>query len=107
MLRLLVVLTMLQDELKFPVVVRGLITLGCILFVTFPQLPDEFIMVAIVLPLFDFDVSDPSESITIGRGSDGSIKLIVDLCPLFAPPFEPLFTSKTREITLAVGGEDC
>ena len=64
MLRLLVVLTMLQDELKFPVVVRGLITLGCILFVTFPQLPDEFIMVAIVLPLFDFDVSDPSESIT-------------------------------------------
>ena len=64
MLRLLVVLTMLQDELKFPVVVRGLITLGCILFVTFPQLPDEFIMVAIVLPLLDLDVSDPSESIT-------------------------------------------
>ena len=61
---MLVVLTMLQDELKFPVVVRGLITLGCILFVTFPQLPDEFIMVAIVLPLLDFDVSDPSESIT-------------------------------------------
>ena len=55
---------MLQDELKFPVVVRGLITLGCILFVTFPQLPDEFIMVAIVLPLLDLDVSDPSESIT-------------------------------------------
>ena len=64
MLRLLVVLTMLQDELKFPVVVRGLITLGCILFVTFPQLPDEFIMVAIVLPLLDLGVSDPSESIT-------------------------------------------
>ena len=64
MLRLLVVLTMLHDELKFPVVVRGLITLGCILFVTFPQLPDEFIIVAIVLPLLDFGVSDPSESIT-------------------------------------------
>ena len=43
----------------------------------------------------------------IGLGSDGSIKFIVDLCPLLPEAFEPLFTSSTREITLAVGGEDC
>ena len=55
---------MLHDELKFPGVVRGFITLGCILFVTFPQLPEELIIVAIVLPLLDFDDSLLSESIT-------------------------------------------
>ena len=43
----------------------------------------------------------------MGRGSDGSIKLIVDRCPLAPEELEPLFTSRTREITLAVGGEDC
>ena len=46
-------------------------------------------------------------SLPIGRGSEGSIKLIVDLCPLFTELLDPLFTSSTREITLAVGGEDC
>lgn len=109
-LTLLVVFTMLHEEPKFPLLVRWLIFgFGCIVFVTFPQLPDELMMVAIVLPLPlpDFPVSVPSESITMGRGSDGSIKLIVDLCPLFPELFEPLFTSRTREITLAVGGDDC
>ena len=61
---MLVVFTMLHDELKFPGVVRGLTTFGCILFVTFPQLPEELIIVAIVLPLLDLVDSLLSESIT-------------------------------------------
>lgn len=66
-------------------------------------------MVAIVLPppLLGLVASVPSESITMGRGNEGSIKLIVDRCPLAPEELEPLFTSRTREITLAVGGEDC
>ena len=67
LLRVLVVFTMLQDETKLPLLVRWLIfPLGCIFFVTFPQLPDELIIVAIVfpLPLLDLEASTPSESIT-------------------------------------------
>jgi len=58
---------MLHDEPKLPLLVRWLIlAFGCIFFVTFPQLPDELIIVAIVfeLPLPDFAASVPSESIT-------------------------------------------
>ena len=68
MLILLVVFMMLQEVPKLvPVVVRWLIAVfGCMLFVTFPQLPDELMIVANVLPfpLFDLDDSEPSESIT-------------------------------------------
>ena len=66
-LRLLVVFTMLHEETKLPLLVRWLIfALGCMFFVTFPQLPDELMIVAIVfeLTLPDFAASVPSESIT-------------------------------------------